>query len=238
MTVRVVSLVWGTAWERYGRAFAQSFQKFWPGHVELIMVTDQNLPLMRGRQIDLSGIHGYGPFKAAYGGDPKANGYESVGFKVNDKGYCWRMDAVKWMPQALAPVAALEGLEDGDILVWFDADVETTSKVPEDWVETLLGDADVACLQRPGIHSEIGFYAVRINHLTCAMLNKFAGFYRTGDVFKLREWHSAYVFDRALETEPDLVVKNLNTGKGSHVFETSPLAKHTVHRKGKRKDNR
>lgn len=238
MTVRVCSLMWGQAYERYGHKFARSFTEFWPGDVELVIVTDRNLPLMRGRQIDLLSISACRDFRARWSDDPEANGRNCpIGVKVDDTGYSWRRDAVKWMPQAIAPFASIAGLTDGDIFVWFDADTETLKKVPEGWVESLLAGHDVACLQRGGTHTEIGFYAMRIGRETRSALRLFADFYIKGSVFSLKEWHSAYVWDRALETYPSLKVRNLNTGGGKgHVWPASPLSEFTLHRKGKRKD--
>lgn len=236
MTVRVCTLMWGNAWERYGNDFCSSFNKFWPGHVELVVVTDRNLPMLRGRQIDLHSLTGYRTFLDRNGANPQARGYEINDAKVDADGYAWKFDACKWMPQGLAPAAAAQGLEHGDILIWLDADVETTSRVPADWAEQLIGAHDVAVLQRPPTHSEIGFIGMRMNARTDALLETFAGLYTSDGVFELDEWHSAFVFDRAAETVPGLRIRNLNPVGRGHVWPASPLAAHTVHKKGKRKD--
>lgn len=242
MKIRVVSLMYGSAWDRYGRYFAESFTKFWPESIELVVVTDRALPISRPntRQVDLNAIPGVTDFRRRHKDNPKANGLGApAGMKRDEKDYAWRLDAMKWMPQAMAPLPALEGMYDGDILVWFDADVETTSTVPFGWVAELLGDGDVACLRRGKVHSEIGCYIVRIGKATRAFLKNFAALYADDLVFKLRETHSAFIFDRSLECFSEIRVTNLNPdgGKG-HVWPRSPLAEHTVHRKGERKDKR
>ncbi|BCH33139.1 hypothetical protein MesoLjLc_50690 [Mesorhizobium sp. L-8-10] len=239
MKVRVCSLMWGTAWERYGRRFAGSFADFWPAGVELVVVADRDLPLRRGRTIRLQWFQGYQEFLLRWGTDSAARGMKPPERAKRDaNGYAWRFDAVKWMPQALAPVAALSGMQDGDIFVWFDADTETKKPVPAGWIEDLLAGTDVACLQRPGTHSEIGFYAMRLGPETRAVLRIFADLYINDSVFKLREWHSAFAWDHALATQPQLKVRNLNsTGAKGHVWPLSPLlADYTLHHKGKRKD--
>lgn len=238
MTVRVCSLTWGTAWERYGQKFAESFAKYWPHSVDLTLVSDVERKLPRGEVKPLKDIVGVTSFRFRWKDVPSANGF-MTGVKVDANGYSWRHDAVKWMPQALAPMAVLYSMHDGDIFVWMDADTETTSEVPKGWVQDLLGVCDVACLQRSGTHTEIGFYAMRVNDRTRFALERFAGFYRTDHVFKLKEHHSAYVFDRAIEDIPGLRVRNLNPGGGKgHVWPQSPLAAHISHFKGKRKDSR
>lgn len=231
--------MWGTAWDRYGEIFATSFAKFWPEQVELVVVADRQLPLPRGRCADLLSIPGVTEFRHRWKNDAAANGRKPpAGAKRDENGYAWQLDAVKWMPQAMAPLAVLEDMYDGDILVWMDADVETVSKVPLGWVGELLGDGDVACLQRRGTHTEIGFYAVRINARTKRFLRKFADFYASDEVFGLKQTHSAYVFDRALESVEGIKVVGLCPGEKGHVFPRSPLHDHLRHYKGKRKDNR
>lgn len=237
MMIRVVSLVWGSAWERYGRTFARTFGQFWPGDVELVIVTDKTVDSFRGRQVALEEIEGYRAFHDRWSSDLRAMGHRPPpGTKTNENGYSWRHDAVKWMPQGLAPAAALEGMQDGDIFVWFDADTETLSPVPHGWIESLLGGGDVAALFRPRRHTEIGFYAMRIDDRTRRVLERFADFYRSDKVFDLPEWHSAYVWDRALETEPTLKLTNLNPkNENGHPWPASRLSEHTAHWKGKRK---
>lgn len=237
MKIRVFSLMWGTAWERYGENFATTFHRFWPEKVELVVVADRQLPLPRGRVADLTAIPGVAEFRHRWKGKDIANGKRPpAGTKRDDSGYSWRMDAIKWMPQAMAPLAVLDDMYDGDILIWFDADVDTFSPVPLGWPTTLLGDADVACLQRVGRHTEIGFYAVRLNSRTKAFLRRFAEFYATDEVFNLKEWHSAYVFDRALESVDGIKIRNLSPGGKGAVFGASELADHCRHYKGKLKD--
>lgn len=237
MRTAVVTLMWGNAWVRYGWKFAATFARYWPRHYDLFVVGDQHYPLERGYQIPLDTVAGYKEFCEKWGADPVANGKNRpAGSKVDENGVSWRHEAVKWMPQALAPNAALRFFEDGDIMVWFDADVVTTNVVRVNWIADLLGDADVACLQRDRQHSEIGFYAIKVSPRTRFMMRTFAAFYTTGKVFDLPEWHSAYVWDRALENVPDLKVKNLSPGLRGHVWPATKLAECTMHNKGKRKD--
>lgn len=241
MKTRVVTLFWGNAWERYGPIFAKPFCDNWHEDIELVIVTDRKLPIGRGKQIILDDVQGYAEFKEHWKDDNKAHGYERPrGEKVDAKGRSWRYDAMMWMPQGLSPRAAMEGMNDGDIFVWLDADVETTRPVPKNWVSSLLGYHDCACLQRQKSHTEIGFYAFKINEKTRKVIDKFAYFYESGEVFNLKEWHSAYVWDRALESVPGLSIRNLSPNGRScqHVWPNTVLAEYTTHWKGNRKDAR
>lgn len=225
--------MWGTAWDRYGRTFADTFARYWPASVDLVIVTDRPLPTERARQIPL--CDGSAAFKARWAGDRLAEGFDSGFRKLDGDGRSWRHNAVKWAPQGFAPIAALDGMNDGDLFVWFDADVETIAPVPEGWIEGLIGNHDVACLQRPRQHSEIGFYAMRLGPRTRKVLDRFAWFYASDRVFTLEEWHSAFVWDRALESVPGLKVRNLNPRGKGHVWPNTPLAELTLHKKGKLK---
>lgn len=233
MKTRVITLMWGTAWDRYGRKFYNTFRHHWPREMELVIFTDQRLPIRMATQLPLG--DDTDAFRKRWAKDRRANGYEHGG-KVDAKGQNWRFDAVKWAPQGIVPKYALDGMEDGDILCWLDADVETTAPVAEDWVERLLKGKDLALLKRENQHSEIGFWAIRVSAKTRALVQKFSDLYTTGDVFRLGEWHSAYVFDRAVAAVPSLTIRNLCPGKRGYVFEVSPLAECLVHKKGKRKD--
>lgn len=236
MKTRVCTLMWGTAWERYGEVFVKTFDKFWPKDVELFIVTDRDLPVTRATQILLQGIDGYSQFMERWVNSPMANGREvPAGMKVDDKGYSFRYDAIKWMPQAIAPNAALDGLQLFDKFVWLDADVETTGKIRNDWIDELLDGHDVACLQRENQYTEIGFYAMEMTPTTRRVLDQFSEYYLSDQVFYLKEWHSAFVWDASIATEKTLNVRGLCPGKRGHVWPLSPLAEFTVHKKGKRK---
>lgn len=128
-------------------------------------------------------------------------------------------------------------MRDGDILCWLDADVETLSKVPPNWIDGIIGDAEVSTLQRNRSHSEIGFWAVRCNDRTREMVKCFSDLYKSDEVFKLREWHSAYAFDAAMAETGPFKVNNLSPkARGvDHCWPDTPLAAHTAHWKGNRK---
>ena len=144
---------------------------------------------------------------------------------------------MKWAPQGLCAIAGLDGMKDGDLLTWMDADVMTIADVPKSWSNVLLDGHDVACLQRAQQHSEIGFWAMRIGVGTKAVVRVFNRFYANGTVFDLREWHSAFVFDAALAMVPSLNVRNLvPPGLRGNVWVRTPLKQYTWHLKGKLKD--
>ncbi len=236
MRTRVVTLMWGTAWDRYGQKFLETFEQYWPSDVGLYIVTDRELPHSRATLINLNDSLQYHIFMKKWGDDRKAQGLDRCsGEKLDGDGRSWRHNAVKWMPQGIAPRMCMGGLNDGDILFWLDADVETHAKVRNGWARELLDGHDVAALQRKGTHTEIGGYLIKIGPDTRKMLELFSRLYISGDVFALKEWHSAFVWDHALSEFPDLKVRNLSKSERGHVWPASPLAEFTIHKKGKRK---
>lgn len=225
MAVHVVTLMWGNARERYGETFLRSFAAFWPADVGLYAVTDKREePMPRGKHIWL-GIDGR---------LDRFNAKQAPPRSVPD-GDAWKYAAAKWAPQGLAPHIVSRRLRDGAILCWLDADVETLRPVPENFVQDLLGDADVVHLGRPGKWSEIGFWACRLNDGTRRWLLDMAETWATGEVYRMDQWHSAWVFDRCLERSA-LRVRNLTPAGRGHVWFQSPLGQYMDHMKGKRKE--
>jgi hypothetical protein len=228
--------MWGSAWERYGQKFVESFDRYWPGDVELTIVTDRPLPTSRARQIPLDTVPGI-DFLTRWTGSEMAEGRTSNDGKAQPGKRFWKHDAVKWAPQCLAPVSAIDGLSSGDLCIWLDADVETIAPVPDHWGNILMNGKDVACLLRGKQHPEIGFWAVRVGTQTLGMVDKAAEIYTSDAVFDLPEWHSAYVWGEALKFTPGLTVNNLNrTMMRGHCWPHTALARYTIHKKGKIKD--
>ena len=235
MKQRVVTLMWGTAWQRYGQDFCRLFDKFWPKSVELHLVTDWHYS-DRATNHDLDRVPEYRNFMARYADRDWAMGYGCTDRKADPKKRFWKKDAVKWAPQGMVPVVALEGMNDGDIFCWLDADVVTIKKVPETWLGKLLNGHDVACIRRGTQHPEIGFWAIRVSTETRQMVWTFADIYESGDFTDLKEWHSGYVFAEALSRFRKLKIQNLNpTMMRGHPWPRTPLSKYLVHKKGKLK---
>lgn len=234
----VISLMWGNAWEQYGENFAETFARYWPGDVDLIVISDRPLPLRRGRCLPMANARGLAEFRDRHGGKRLAHGFDRpAGAKVDARGYSWRHDAIKWAPQAFAPELAAAQLPDDELMVWLDADVLTYRAIPHRFVDGLLGDAELCHLGRVPKHSEIGFWACRLNNRVRGFVSAFADQYRTDDVFKLKEWHSAYVFDACADALRNIGgnVVDLTPGGNGHVWFQSPLGRYTDHLKGKRK---
>lgn len=231
MPVTVCTGWTGRGYDALGKQFVDTFRRHWPAGVGLTVYADE------GHDSSLTGCIGLGNFIARHKDNNAANGREpQVGWRAAEisKNYSFRTDAVKFATQLFIPEAAAKHLQDGEILVWFDADVVTFKDVPERFIEGLIGDADICYLGRPGTHSEIGFWAVRLSPLTRQFLSAMPNLYRSDRIFQLREWHSAFVFDH-VRKQFMMKEANLTPNGHNHCWVKSPLARYLDHLKGKRK---
>ncbi len=256
MRTVVCTGMWGTAWERYGREFVETFARHWPAEVELVVYTDRtDFTLPRGDLRQLSDIPGYLEFLARWGDDPVARGRKGgpnavwkPGYEA--RGYSWCHDAVKWFPQALIPddvcrrlgkeyVWVGENEVEPIIVCWLDADVVTRAAVPAEWLNDLIGPShDCAYLGRVDSHSEIGFWAVRLP-AGLDVVEDFAWLYTGHPVrrdpakfIEQRETHSAFIWDVARAGAWDVRFRNLTPEGSGHVFRSSALAPYLEHFKG------
>jgi hypothetical protein len=230
-----------SGWEQYGRKFITSLDRFWPRTIDLRVYVEEFFHYLppSGRlieQVKLNAIPGCMEFIEKYAMSKEANGtLVKPNWKESSKasGYNFRFDAWKFCRQGFIPFHAAQEMKSG-IMCWLDGDVVTHARVPEGFIESLIPEtAAVAYLGRDPKHSEIG---VQIYRLPDAMpvLKDFSDMYRTEEVFKLKEWHSAYVFDEARKRSA-VRTHNMTPGGFGNVWLQSPMAKYTEHLKGKRK---
>jgi hypothetical protein len=224
---------------QYGETFLRTFDKRWPADVELQVYVEQPHKMPRDACRDLFSIPKAREFYDTYKDSKMANGRVAQPcWKPAEvrRGYSFKTDAFKFFKQILIPPAAAIGLEDGDFLVWLDGDVVTTADIPRDFIPKLLGKTGEVCfLNREPQHSEIGFWAVRINQKTRKFLSAMADYYTSGGVFGLTEWHSAFVWDRARERCDLEEVRLCKPNRRGHVFPKSPVGDYLRHDKGPRK---
>jgi len=224
----VCSSIWGNAWERYGKIFVDTYLKYWDSSINFILVTDRQLLIDGPKQLDLLSLKEYKEFMQ------HENTFDLQ--KIERK-HRWKYDLNKWLPQVITPKAVISNIawELDEILIWLDADVETHSPVNQDWILNIMDGYDIACLQRSDRHTEIGFYAIRLNNKTINIINELATLYTTFKITKYNEWHSAYTWDIAVATE-NVKINNLNTKDiKNHIFEKTILAEKLIHKKGDRK---
>lgn len=245
---------WSPAgWIEYGQRFATTFDRYWPKDVRLVVYGEQAVPLPRGEFRLLSQIDGCMEFLQRNDNAIARGQVPGVGFESKWKpkhraaGYNFRFDAWKFCRQGFIPFDAFMGCDpnaagsERELLCWLDGDVVTHAPVPRGFIEGLLPEGkDVAYLGRGQKHSEIGFQLYDITGLdrgegpAARMLEAFREIYASDEVFTLKEWHSAYVFDEA-RRRTGVAGHDLTPGGEGHVWHQSPLRAMTDHLKGKRK---
>lgn len=228
-------------YEQYGKMCIESFDTLWPKTVKLNCYIEDFVDLPRQSIRSLWLCDGVEKFIDKHKNDPAPNGRgaDRDGWKPSAQriGYNWRYDSVRFCRQLFIPEHAAMCLPDGELLAWLDGDVLTHAKVPDNFLYSLIGDADLVYLGRETYHSELGFWAVTLNKSTRAFLHDLVEEYRSGHIFSLREWHSAWVFDHVRGRHSDrLKIRNLSRNGKGHVWFETPLGLYTDHLKGKRKN--
>ncbi len=222
----------------YGEKFLASFHRYAAPEIRLGVWVEQPHTMPREACRDLWAIPGAREFHVKHADNLAAQGKVPTDlWKSSErlKGYSFRTDSYKFWKQILIPGAAAGELADGDVLVWFDGDVQFHNKFSAATIEALLGNAQVAFLGRGTSHSEIGFWAIRLDDVTRSFLVAIADAYTSGEVFNLPETHSAYVWDHVRK---GMAMRERNLcadGARGHVFPLTPLAQFCAHLKGMRK---
>lgn len=201
-------------WEQYARRCVESFRQHW-----------KNIPLTTFSDARLEADSDWlADFKAENAHRPTSN---------------YRFDAVRFAHK----VAALElGFAAGaaDCMIWMDADCITHSAVDRAWLGSLLGAADFGYLRRSRKYPECGFLMIRRNDAGDELVRQLAELYRTGNLFKLAEWHDSWAIEEIrwqMEKAGQLRCVSLSGDWEStgHPFVNGPLGSRMDHCKGDRK---
>lgn len=238
MTVSVVSGFSPSGYLEYGRSFMASFVRYWPDVIKVAVYVEEPCEGPdRVEQRILWDIPGCKEFIDEQGRNRRSIGREPVpGWRKKDEraGYAWRFDAVRFCRQLFIPEHSVNMLEDGDIFVWLDGDVVSYAEVPPGFIETQLHQNDLVTLGRNGSATELGFWAMRVNDRARVFVKNLADSCRSGDIFRLAEWHSGFVFDHYVKQHvlhDTIKHRSLTKGTG-HVWFESEIGRYTDHLKG------
>lgn len=224
--------------EEYGRRFLETWARYWPRSVPLLVYVEQSHPVPSTHNIELRNVLEVPGVREALArfDNPRCRGREPTPQwkeRTRASGYNYRYDAWKFCRQGFIPHDAAR-VAASEYLCWLDGDVYTHAPVEPAEIAALLpkGRA-VAYLGREPKHSEIGFQLYR-SELAEPMLREFRELYASGAVLALKEWHSAFVFDYA-RVITQARAHNLTPGGEGNVWLKSPLIRWMVHLKGDRK---
>lgn len=224
----------------YGARFIETFKKFWPQDVQLL-IYHEGQPELGGYDL-LCDVVPCKEFLDRYENDLVVQGkLRGPGHHWKrdcvQEGYNFRFDAYKFSRKIFAIEHAVKLVQRGK-LFWVDADVITFDDVTNDFLHRQLpDDVCTSYLGRvKGYHSECGFVGYNLDQVRCHdFINVFASLYRSGMFMKLAEWHDSWVYDY-VRAQMGITSKNLSAiGSSGHVFIQSELGLCMDHLKGDRK---
>ncbi len=229
-------------YKQYGMRFLETFNTYWSKDIDLVVYTEEPLAPFRGQCRSLWDCTGAADFYWRNKDIPEHCGRAptpSWKRKEFNAMYSWRQDGVKFFKQCMIPEDSAKDLVDGDILIWSDADVVFFAPPPKDFPGYLLSGFDLLHLGRgPNSHSEIGFWAVKIGSSIREFLFNLAEIYRSEDIFKRTQFHSAFAFDICRKEMERRGMKSRNIvpeGLQGHVWFDCVLGTFSDHLKGNRR---
>lgn len=229
-------------WDAYARNMVASVRENWPSDTKLVVYTEEALPLTAPASVEFRPPPRASVlFQQRHGADPEARGVQprqGFSWKAKDRkaGYSFRYDAVKFSKMAFYAADAAQKC-DTHTMIWLDGDTLTYRRVPDGLIDELFGNAAVVYLGREPYHPDTGFVGFR-GGAGLAVARTWGGLYESGEIFKLREWHSAYAFRHAVSRhvrDHGLVARDLTPGGKKHVFFQCKVGEYIDHLKGERR---
>lgn len=232
--------------EQYGQRMIDTFEKYWPGNVDLIVLAENCTPKTtrpNTRVVDLlAASSDLRSFVNRHENNPLAHGRAGPPDVFNPKKQ-FRWDAVRFCYKVFAKSVALNMIDSG-WMIWIDADTITHTSMPLQFLDTICPSNNMISYLGRGekYHSECGWVAYNLDHAECRQfVHDFVNMYNTDAIFKQQEWHDSYIFDVLRKQRQDrCYFHNLNPspdnkGLAGHPFVNSELGRYMDHVKGDRK---
>ena len=225
-------------YEKYGRAFVDSWLEYWSPNIRLVVYYE-------GDEDDFDMKHGvsWHPIEEV---EFLTDFMESLKFPlmhgiVGDK-YDINFDARMGRKTFIQTHAARKY---GGKVFWLDADSESKKNVPESFLDECLPDDKLCCfLGRDGwYYTESGFIGFNSDHPQASRFFKnYVHVFLVGSIFTQPGWHDCFAFDAVRRvmgngTEFVNLAKDVPHGH-MHPFQLSAPGKYMEHYKGPRKDTR
>lgn len=227
-------------YDRYGRRFLETFEKHHNGHK--LHIYTGGVPLLGGFAADVTqrqqgDIEGLNAFLGRHGADKQVCGKADNGQwkpKEHKAGYSYRFDAHKFCKMVFTMWAAAHHIGEG-YMVWLDGDTVVRQTIPKDLAERSLPEGQhIAYLGREPKHSETGYLVFKLPE-ALPVLDSWVRFYSEDTFKRQKEWHSAFLFDRAREHRPGVHCHSLTPGGRGHVIHKCWVGSIFDHQKGNRK---
>lgn len=220
----------------YGQRFMDTFKQYGNGH-DLHLYTQDVTLIKDCEQFQQGDIPGLEDFLQYSAGLPETQGKAATkSWKPKEikAGYSYRFDAFKFCKMVFTMHAAAHYIGKG-YMVWLDGDNVVRDTLPSDLAERSLPEGgDYAYLGREPKHTETGYLVFRLPE-ALPILDSWVRYYSRLTFLQEKEWHSAFLFDRARECHPEIRGHNLTPGGKGHVIHKCWVGTIFDHQKGARK---
>lgn len=244
MQTTIVTGFSGKGYKEYGQRFLDTFEKHNPG-LPLHLYTEDVPPInkLNVMQFQQKGIPGLKDFLHAWKGNKAVHGKQDTGWwspKEQKAKYSYRFDAYKFCKMVFTMWGAATHIlkksnNEDQFMIWLDGDTVVRQGFPKNVATQALNTlCDYAYLGREPKHTETGFLVFRLPD-AMPILTAWVDYYRTGSFVDQKEWHSAFLFDRAREQFPTIKGYNLTPGGRGHVIHSCWVGTIFDHTKGNRK---
>lgn len=232
----VVTTFPNNAWDIYAKQMLESFVKYWPAEVPLLIQLDNDLleadvkKIVRAQDGIVCGwTKDHTDFVVRNQPKEDANDYRKQPVR-----FCHKVFALKFACDSALQAKAAKADDAPRYLIWMDADVITTSLVTFDDLAECLpkeGDAVAYLGRKDWDHSECGWLAFDLTKGGNIIIDKMYNYYLSDALFALDQWHDSWVFDRVATVFYNIT--NLTKDKpGMDIWQYSPMAKFSKHYKG------
>lgn len=183
MRIKLVSTFSDAGYESYGKKFVSDLERFLDKRIQVSLYVD-TAPVESKNNIKVYNLSTAIPKTLEF----KNRNYQNSlvdEFKYNAVRFCYKVY-----------VMCHESVSDADYLIWLDADTRFLKPVTQEYLFNFLPQNNfLSYLGRKGT-TETGFLMFDLrNYYRKDFFDRFAWYYDSDEVFKLKEHHDAWVFD-------------------------------------------
>lgn len=237
--VVVVTTFPNWAWDVYAKAFVDSFDKYWPKEVSLLvkLENDELIPTLKTQKYSdrIAVCSKCLPEEVAFFERNKKNKLSQPDYRYDYTRFAHKIYA---MQLAYVELDKIKKFEKPLLFIWADADIETTAKVDLNHIFADNGK-DIFMMQRSDWdHSECSFVGYRCSKpwVRETLVSLFE-MYNSDEVLSLEQWNDCFVLDHLLKGNgKQKKIHNWSKDiRGRDVFEQTVLGQFMKHKKGNRK---
>jgi hypothetical protein len=222
-------------WALYGAHCIESYARFWPASVPLVVYADEPFDVAPAEYRLTSSITPWKKQAHRWRQHPEPRPQRAW---IKPQSYIW--DVSRFAVKPYVWLDAAERLGRG-ALIWLDADTETVAPVPDGLVEKLLGKKSVAYLGRGGMHPETGAVVFRVPE-ALPLLQWCVRVYQRRSYVGWRDgWTDCHVLRRGLQQHHRIPRRDLTSRRHLGIWHSridamalSPLGPYVRHHKGRR----